>query len=133
MGHDHSSRGNEPERFLVSRLADVAAEVVSKVGAVGHVEHLEQRRYGVALFDPEVLANSGVKLKERLSAQIVERGKGALARPETIPVFDPIGRPGNRIARISERRHGGCKIIGTCGEDHDVRSTAATAHTEDVY
>ena len=68
MGHDHSRRSYEPERLLITRLTDVAAEIVSKVGAVSHIEHLEERRYCVALFNPEVLANSRVKLKERLAA-----------------------------------------------------------------
>ena len=75
MRNDHSGRSNVSERFLESRLPNVTAEVVSKVGAVGHIEHLEEGRYCVTVFDLEVLANSGVKLKERLSAQIVERCK----------------------------------------------------------
>ena len=68
MRHNHSARSNEPERVLISRLADVTQKVVSKVGAVGQIEHLEKGRYGVAVLDLEVLADSRVELEERLSA-----------------------------------------------------------------
>ena len=131
MWHNHTGWGDESQRLLITRLPDVAAKVVSEVGTIGQVEHLKKSCYYIALFDPEILADSRVKLEEGLTAQVVERRKCALTRPEAVSVFHGIA-DGQTIRRIHE---GASRIAKLCkrasqvirrgGEYVNVRSATA--------
>src|SRR5205807_3130518 len=100
-----------------------------EIRAVRQIEHLKERRDCVAFLDLEVLADSRVELKERLSAQTVKGKDCALARPQTIAVQDS-----DRIrgARIPECGQSGLHIVRTAGEnDHAI--CAATAFAKYIH
>src|ERR1051326_1123170 len=100
MWHNHPGRRDEVNRLAKGRLPYVAIKIVAIISAVGQIEHLKERRDDVMLFESEVLADSRIQLEVRLSAQIVERSKGALTRPETISVFDRVSGDAGIAERV---------------------------------
>lgn len=100
--------------------ADVVAEVVAVVGAVGEVEGLADDFQVHALPEAEVLGKAQIEFEERITAERVELGDGAGGRlSETVEAILGIGiatSVGEPVSGIARGYDNGIGCAATCVE-----------------
>lgn len=68
----------------------VRAKVVSEIGSISQIKHLENRLKISPLPYLEVLGYARIELEEGLTSDVVERSKGALTGSQTVPVQNSV-------------------------------------------
>ena len=73
MRNNHATWRDPVNRISVAGQPDVRTKVVSKIGTVGEIKHLEDHSDIRAFFDLEVLGYTRVELNVGLTTKVIER------------------------------------------------------------